>query len=219
MKRNDIYILGAGAMARETYQIYIDAKKDKCVKGFIVNVEPDNVDRVWDKKIYGESILKKINKDTLLIAGIGTPARKKWIEKLTKKGFRFDTAIHNTVVVGYNTKIGQGTIICAEATLTCDINIGRHVIINNNATINHDCKIDDYVTIGPGVNIGGKVVVGMGSFLGIGSMIVHKVKIGKNTFIGAGAVVVNDIPDGVLAIGAPAKPVRKINEADWQNLI
>lgn len=219
MKNKNVYILGAGAMARETYQIYKDLDKSNLIKGFIVSTKMGSEDKVWDKKIYEESILEKIKQEALLIAGIGTPARKKWITELTEKGFYFDTAIHNSVVIGYNTKVGIGTIICAEATLTCDIDVGKHIIINNNATINHDCKICDYVTIGPGVNLGGRVVIGEESFLGIGSIVIHNVKIGKKSFIGGGSVVVKDIPDGVLAYGSPAKPIRKINEEEWHNLI
>jgi acetyltransferase-like isoleucine patch superfamily enzyme len=31
--------------------------------------------------------------------------------------------------------------------------------------------------------------------------------------------VVNDIPENVLAFGIPAKPIRKLNEEDWIELI
>lgn len=219
MYRKNIYILGAGAMARETYQIYKDLGKGDLVKGFIVNTKVGERSMVWDKKIYEENIIKKINGESLFVVGIGTPDRKHWIERLMRQSCQFDTAVHKSVIVGYQTKINSGTIICAEATLTCDISIGQHVIINNNATINHDCLIEDFVTIGPGVNIGGRVTIGEASFIGIGTIVVQDVKIGKKSFIGAGSVVVKDIPDGVLAFGTPAKPVRRITNKDWKDLI
>ncbi len=34
--------------------------------------------------------------------------------------------------------------------------------------------------------------------------------IGENTVVGAGAVVVRDLPAGVLAVGVPARPIRRI---------
>lgn len=219
MKNNGIYILGAGAMARETYQIYIDQQRRNVIKGFVVNKKPGIPADIWDKKIFSEETLKGDAVNIRLIGGIGTPLRKNWLQKLTKKGYKFDTAVHKTVLVGYNTKIGLGTIICAGATLTCDIVVGKHTVINNNATINHDCRIGDFVTIGPGVNVGGRVCVGDGSFLGIGAIIAHNIKIGRNVFIGAGSVVVKNIPDGVLAYGSPAKPVRRLTKKDWNNLI
>jgi len=34
-----------------------------------------------------------------------------------------------------------------------------------------------------------------------------------------GAVVSEDIPENVLALGVPAKPIRKLTEVDWKELI
>ncbi|MBO7450343.1 MAG: sugar O-acetyltransferase [Clostridiales bacterium] len=58
------------------------------------------------------------------------------------------------------------------------------------------------VTIGDNVWIGGNVCVMPG------------VTIGNNAVIGAGSVVTKDIPDNMLAVGNPCKPVREITEAD-----
>lgn len=55
-------------------------------------------------------------------------------------------------------------------------------------TIGERCWIGGHVTICPGVTIGDRCV------------------------IGAGAVVVNDIPDDSLAVGNPAKVIRKLNQ-------
>ena len=38
------------------------------------------------------------------------------------------------------------------------------------------------------------------------------VTIGKNTVIGGGAVVVNNIPANSVAVGVPAKVVKKLNK-------
>jgi acetyltransferase EpsM len=213
-----IYILGAGSMAKETYQIYLDAGKKKYVAGFLINT-PSAKESLWDKKIYQSNVIDNQQNKILLIAGIGNPVRKYWVEELKNRGYEFDRAVHESATIGYNTKIGPGSIICAEATLTCDIIIGSHVILNNNATVNHDCVFENFVTIGPGANIGGKVTIGEGSFIGIGSILSHNIKIGARSFIGAGSVVISDIPDDVLAYGAPAKPIRKIDKKDWNNLI
>ena len=43
------------------------------------------------------------------------------------------------------------------------------------------------------------------------------VTIGDNVVIGAGSVVVKDIPSGVVAVGVPCKPVRKIGKKEEEN--
>ena len=37
------------------------------------------------------------------------------------------------------------------------------------------------------------------------------VTIGNNVVIGAGSVVVHDIPDGVVAVGNPCRPIKKVD--------
>lgn len=75
--------------------------------------------------------------------------------------------------------------------------------------IGHDCKIGKLCTVGPNAGIAGNVTVGEGSYVGIGSNIIQNITIGKWSMIGAGAAVVRDIPDKVVAVGVPAKPIKK----------
>lgn len=56
------------------------------------------------------------------------------------------------------------------------------------------------ITIGDNVWLGGGVIVCPG------------VTIGANTVVGAGAVVTKDLPEGVLAVGNPARVVRELPE-------
>ncbi|HEY5734767.1 MAG TPA: acyltransferase [Gammaproteobacteria bacterium] len=46
-------------------------------------------------------------------------------------------------------------------------------------------------------------------WLGIGSIILQGVRVGKGSIIGAGAVVTHDIPPWSVAVGTPAKVIRK----------
>ena len=51
----------------------------------------------------------------------------------------------------------------------------------------------------------GCVKVGNNTHVGTGSSIIQGITIGDNAFIGAGSVVIKNIPDGVTAVGVPAK--------------
>jgi maltose O-acetyltransferase len=60
------------------------------------------------------------------------------------------------------------------------------------------------VTIGDNVWLGGGVIVCPG------------VTIGADTVVGAGSVVTKDLPPGVLAVGSPARVVRKLADRPAQ---
>ena len=53
------------------------------------------------------------------------------------------------------------------------------------------------------------VVIGDGSWLGYGAVVLPGVTIGKHVVIGANAVVTHDIPDYSVAVGSPARVVRR----------
>ncbi|HVF77552.1 MAG TPA: sugar O-acetyltransferase [Solirubrobacteraceae bacterium] len=58
------------------------------------------------------------------------------------------------------------------------------------------------------------IVVGDNVWLGGGVILCPGVTIGHDTVVGAGAVVTRDLPDGVVAVGTPARIVREISERD-----
>jgi len=57
-----------------------------------------------------------------------------------------------------------------------------------------------------------------GTWIGNKVTIMQGVTIGKNCVIGANSVVTKDIPDGCVAVGAPAKVVKSVNNVDLEQL-
>lgn len=55
------------------------------------------------------------------------------------------------------------------------------------------------------------VLIKEGAVISVGCIIISGVKIGKNSIVGAGSVVAHDIPDLSVAIGNPARVIKKIN--------
>jgi bifunctional UDP-N-acetylglucosamine pyrophosphorylase/glucosamine-1-phosphate N-acetyltransferase len=80
-------------------------------------------------------------------------------------------------------------------------------------------------TIGEGVNIGAGTItcnfdgvkkhpteIGAGAFIGSDTMLVAPVKVGEGAHTGAGAVVTKDVPPDTLAVGMPARAIRKLKK-------
>jgi maltose O-acetyltransferase len=54
------------------------------------------------------------------------------------------------------------------------------------------------------------IVIGDNVWLGGGVIVLPGVTIGQNTVVGAGAVVIHDLPPDVVAVGNPARIVRRV---------
>lgn len=215
-----IFILGAGGFGREVLNIFTDLSRNSDVLGFLEENCQREGELINKKPIHDLSKLNDFDKDEVkLVCAIGTPHRKKLIEKTKKMGFEYETIVHPSVIMSEWIQLGEGCIICAGNILTNQIQIGNFSILNLACTIGHDVVIGDYTTLSPGVHISGNVSIGDECFIGTGAVTVEKLEIGNNSFIGAGAVVSRNIPDNVLALGIPAKTVKELETEDWKSLL
>jgi sugar O-acyltransferase (sialic acid O-acetyltransferase NeuD family) len=117
--------------------------------------------------------------------------------------------IHPSAILGFNTKIGNSTLVAAGVIVNPLGIIGVGCILNTGCVLDHEAEIGNYAHIGPGATLAGNVSVGEGSFVGANSTIIQGVKIGKNCIIGAGCVVLKDVADNSVMVGNPAKFLRK----------
>ncbi|ABR89826.1 carbonic anhydrases/acetyltransferases, isoleucine patch superfamily [Janthinobacterium sp. Marseille] len=104
-----------------------------------------------------------------------------------------------------------------------DITIGRNCNLQEGAVLHADpgfpLTLADNVSVGHQAMIHG-CSIGEGSLVGIQAIILNGAKIGKNCLVGAGALVTEgkEFPDNSLILGAPARAIRTLNEADVANL-
>lgn len=96
--------------------------------------------------------------------------------------------------LGAGTKMGHFSYI-GDAEVGEGVNIGAGTI-----TANYDGKNKNPTTIGDG------------AFIGSDTMLVAPVSIGKGARTAAGAVVNKDVPDGMMAIGSPAR-IRSMSDS------
>jgi len=148
-------------------------------------------------------------KFAVAIGGDGGRDRLLIDEKLKKAGLEAATLLHPNSHIATDAEIGQGSQILINATVCSRAVIGRQVIVNSSASVDHECELSDGVHVGPGAVLAGCVKVGESTFIGTGAVILPNVRIGNHCMIGAGSVVSKDIPDGVVAVGAPCRVIRK----------
>ncbi|WP_216725583.1 acetyltransferase [Synechococcus sp. WH 8016] len=145
-----------------------------------------------------------------VVVAIGhATTRLRWIKSLIAAGYSLPSVVHPTAFVSPSVQIGPASVVFAHVAMQAQASIGMGVILNTGCSIDHDCKLDDAVHICPGARLAGEVHVGKRSWIGIGASVINQIRIGSDVTIGAGAAVVTDIPDGITAVGVPARPLSR----------
>lgn len=162
-------------------------------------------------------------------------------------------------------EIGDGVTIGAAAVLYRGSRIGRNVMIGDTATIREKCTVGDDVVIGRGVAVENQVVIGhrtkiqtnayitaytvledhvfiapcvittndnfmgrteerfkyisgptvkRGARVGGGAVLLPGVVVERESFIAAGAVVNRNTEPGMVYVGVPARPLRKVPDRE-----
>jgi sugar O-acyltransferase (sialic acid O-acetyltransferase NeuD family) len=124
-------------------------------------------------------------------------------------GLSIPVLLHPRAWVEPTVRLGEGTVVCASATIGAQVEIGLNCIVNTGSIVDHESQLGAGAHVAPGVRIAGRVVVGEGAMVGIGSTVRERIRIGAFAVIGAGSVVVDDVPDGATAYGCPARVVMQ----------
>jgi sugar O-acyltransferase (sialic acid O-acetyltransferase NeuD family) len=142
--------------------------------------------------------------------GIGdNSGRAAHLERILADGYACPAVCHPAAVISAHAIIGPASVVFATAVVNYNAVVGRGCIVNSGAVIEHDCVLGDAAHVSPRAALAGGVTVGAASWIGIGASVVQGVRIGSGVRVGAGAAVLKDLPDGVTAVGVPARVVTK----------
>ena len=117
----------------------------------------------------------------------GKPTKYNWVVKHVDN-FR----------LGYKTDLGAFTYLNAQ----------HGIVIEDLVQIGSHCSIYSISTID---NKQGLVTLKKNCKIGSHSVIMPGVTVGENSIVGAFSLVNQDIPDNVIAVGIPAKIIKKID--------
>src|SRR6185295_7111254 len=116
-----------------------------------------------------------------------------------RSGARLERGVHmgnfgevKNATLGRGVKMGHFSYI-GDATLESEVNIGAGTI-----TCNFDGVKKNHTDIG------------QGAFIGSDTLLVAPVTVGAGARTGAGAVVTKSVPPDTLAVGMPARAIRKL---------
>jgi len=123
------------------------------------------------------------------------------------------------LIISNNVCIGMGSTISVAKKIVIEDN----VIIARNAYISdhsHEFRDSTIPIANQGICKVAEVTIGADTWLGQNVIVLPGVCIGKHCVIGANSVVKNDIPDFSVAVGTPARVVKRYSSAtgQWERL-
>ena len=103
----------------------------------------------------------------------------------------------NSISIGKNTNIQDGTIIHVENDLSCEV--GNYVTVGHRAIL-HACVVED------------------GCLIGMGATILNGAVIKKGAIVGAGALVKENtiVEPNTLVVGVPSRCVKELSESSYE---
>jgi sugar O-acyltransferase (sialic acid O-acetyltransferase NeuD family) len=197
-------IYGTGGFGKEIFDVACreNANIKKWESIFFIDDFKENDTSFYLSKVY--TLPNVIANETIqnleVVIAIGEPiVRIKIKEKLKQHNIKLGKVIDPSAVVSPTATLCDGVIITSDCIIA----------INVKSIIGHDIILSNDVVVSSMVNIGGACKVGAGTYLGMGCLIKEGLEIGEEVIIGMGSAVHHNIPDRMIALGNPARPMKE----------
>ncbi|HTV71947.1 MAG TPA: NeuD/PglB/VioB family sugar acetyltransferase [Rhizobiaceae bacterium] len=142
------------------------------------------------------------------------PRKREHDQAAVDAGLKPFISIHPGATIASTATVSDGAIINAGAIIQPFVRIGRGVMIHAGVIVEHDCEIGDYANLAPGARLAGWCNIGEGATVFTGASLIPSIKVGAHAVVAAGAVVTKDVEPGWLVAGVPAKPVKRLGNAE-----
>ena len=140
--------------------------------------------------------------------GVGEPlVRHTLLVKLREAGYTTATLVHPTVDIPASSCV-EGAIVCKYAFVSCNTKIGANSLILPNVCIGHDCDFGESCVVASGAQFGGCVKFGARVYIGMATAVKETMTVGADSIVSMSSSVVREIPENVIALGNPARPMR-----------
>jgi acetyltransferase-like isoleucine patch superfamily enzyme len=111
------------------------------------------------------------------------------------------------VVIGNHSLIGTGNVVIGPVVIGNDVILAPNVVISG---LNHGYE-DIHIAPVNQPTVTAQIVIHDNVWIGANSVITAGVTVGKHAILGAGSIVTTDIPEYVVAVGNPARIIKKYN--------
>ena len=207
----NIVIVGAGDLGRELVWLIEDINKVRptyVILGFLDGDEDKIGKQFYGYEVLGtEEKLEQLEKkrDASAVIAIQEGCIRRKIHDEHRLFNHWETIVHPSAVIANTVKVGRGSVVFPQVTVSVDSVLGDFGLYYIHSTICNDCKIGDYVSVMSGAQISERVEIREGSYLAAGVTVYPNVIIGREVHVGVGAAVSKNQVDGANVEGVGAR--------------
>lgn len=145
-----------------------------------------------------------------IVISVGEPEKRELIYNVVcEANYNFGRWIALDSEIDPSVQLGKGVIIGPLAYIGADTVIGNNVLVSRNAVIGHDTIIKDHGIVSAGAFIAGHCVIEERVYVGPVAATIDRLHIGKDSVIGLNAAVYKDVPVNHIALGNPARMIKR----------
>ncbi|MGN7205947.1 acyltransferase [Pedobacter sp. SAFR-022] len=118
------------------------------------------------------------------------------------------------VIIGKNTIVGLGCVVIGPVSIGNDVMLAQNIVVSG---LNHGYEDVSIPTSKQPVTCK-EIIIEDEVWIGANCVVTAGVRLGRHCVIGAGSVVTKDVPEFTVAVGNPAKVIKKynINDGRWE---
>lgn len=206
-----LVIYGAGGFAKEIYDT-VNSASSRTWEEIIFLDDFDNDRTLFGCKIlsFDSFIQRYDSNNSKAIIGIGEPnLRAVLAEKMHSYSIGLISIIHPSSIISNSAIIGQGVYIGPFSFISSNSSIADNVVIQPHVMIGHDTSVGHSSVISTNAVLAGNCAVGARTFIALNVSVEQKTIIGDDSIIGMASCVNRDIPSNVIAMGYPARVLKK----------
>lgn len=207
-------IFGAGGMGLEFLEMFRQEIEDRFEKVYFID-DVTKKKEIGGIEVYTYEQFKNDNDPSCskIIITQGEPfAKNKLFKLIHGDGYSLTSFVHPSTYVAESASIGNGVIIECDCIVSSNALIMDNSCVLAHSIVGHNCTIGKHSQISSMVATGGGSKIGAMCFVGMQASILNEVFIGDGSIVAQASAVMRDVPEGVIAMGNPARVIRKNTE-------
>ena len=207
-------VYGTGGSGREVHEIAsaMDPAHERWERIVFVDDVTDARELYGSEVMPFEDLASRLGpQEVEFVIAVGEPSSRELLfDRVDGRGYGFATIVHPSAFVSPSARLGRGVFVKMQSIVSTEAVLEDNVFVQSDAIIGHDVRVGRHTQVSAYTHVAGHASVGERCYLGVRASVREECQMGDDVVLAMGAVVMEKrVPSRVLAVGNPAKYVRR----------